>query len=133
MHIRLKFSMLALVAAGCLAFLGIVQASPTAKAQAEIAGLIETLGKTQCEFQRNGSWYDAVKAKAHLQRKYDYLLKRDLVDSAEQFIERAGSQSSMSGRAYQVRCPGQPAQPAAAWFNVQLLRLRSAAATGAHQ
>ncbi len=48
-------------------------------------------------FQRNGSWYDGSDARAHLQRKYDYLLKKGMVDSAEQFIERAASQSSMSG------------------------------------
>ena len=52
----------------------------------------------------------------------------DLADTAEQFIERAASKSSISGRAYQVRCPGQPAQPAATWFKAKLDALRGSAA-----
>ena len=63
-------------------------------------------------------------ARAHLQRKYDYLLKKDMVDSAEQFIERAASQSSMSGKPYRIQCPGQPEQTAAAWFGARLQALR---------
>lgn len=124
MRTRSKIAAIAL-AFCCLATGGLAAAAPSAQAKREIAGLMETLGASQCEFQRNGTWYDGIKAKAHLQRKYDYLLKRDLVDSAEQFIERAGSQSSMSGKAYQVRCPGQAAQPASNWFKAQLARLRA--------
>ena len=43
----------------------------------EIAALIAGLGSSGCEFQRNGSWHDAVAARDHLQRKYDYMRKRD--------------------------------------------------------
>lgn len=88
----------------------------------EIAGLIAALGASGCEFQRNGSWHDAAAARAHLQRKYDYLRKRDLAPTAELFIERAATRSSMSGKAYRVRCPGRAEQPAADWF---LQRLRA--------
>jgi len=102
-------------------------ASPSAKAKAEIAELMDALSNSGCRFQRNGSWHDAAEARAHLQRKYDYLLKKDKVDTAEQFIERAASTSSMSGRAYRVRCNGRE-QDAASWFNGQLKRLRNAGA-----
>ena len=47
-----------------------------------------------------------------------------MVDSAEQFIERAASQSSMSGKPYRIHCPGQPEQTAAAWFGARLQALR---------
>ena len=100
-------------------------AAPSAEAKAEIAGLMDALASSGCRFQRNGSWHDATEARAHLQRKYDYLLKKDKVDSAEQFIERAASRSSMSGRAYRVRCDGRE-QDAVSWFDGQLKRLRAA-------
>ncbi len=47
--------------------------------------MIATWTAPSAGFQRNGSWYDGGDARAHLQRKYDYLLKKDMVDSAEQF------------------------------------------------
>lgn len=52
-------------------------AAPSADARREIAQLISSLDGSQCRFQRNGSWYDGSDARAHLQRKYDYLLKKD--------------------------------------------------------
>lgn len=105
-------------------------AAPTPKAQREIQGLLDALSASSCEFQRNGTWHGRDEARKHLQRKYDYLIKRDLADTAEQFIERAASKSSMSGRAYQVRCPGQPVQPAATWFKARLDALRGSGAPG---
>ncbi|MFT3668761.1 MAG: DUF5329 domain-containing protein [Pseudoxanthomonas sp.] len=107
-----------------------VQAAPSAAAQREIKGLMDALSTSSCEFQRNGTWHGRDEARKHLQRKYDYLLKRNLADTAEQFIERAASKSSISGRAYQVRCPGQPVQPAATWFRTKLDALRGSAAPG---
>ncbi|MFG3449570.1 YfeK family protein [Stenotrophomonas sp. NPDC047960] len=106
------------------AFNGSVTAAPSEAARREIAALIGALDGSSCRFQRNGSWHDAAEARAHLQRKYDYLLKKDKVDTAEQFIERAASQSSMSGRPYRIACPGQPEQTAAAWFGARLQALR---------
>jgi hypothetical protein len=103
---------------------GLALAAPTDSARREIAGLIGALDGSNCRFQRNGSWHDAAEARAHLQRKYDYLLKKDKVDTAEQFIERAASQSSMSGKPYRIACPGQPEQTAAVWFGARLTALR---------
>ncbi|MHC1651799.1 YfeK family protein [Stenotrophomonas maltophilia] len=102
----------------------LAHAAPGPQAQREIAQLIGRLEGSQCRFQRNGSWYDGRDARAHLQRKYDYLLKKNQVSSAEQFIERAASRSSMSGKPYRIRCPGQPEQTAAAWFGAHLQALR---------
>jgi hypothetical protein len=103
-------------------------AAPSAQAKHEIQGLMDALATSSCEFQRNGTWHGRDEARKHLQRKYDYLLRKDLVDTAEQFIERAASKSSISGRAYQVRCPGQAAQPAAIWFKAKLAALRGSGA-----
>ena len=109
-----------------LAISDMAMAAPSPKAKAEIAGLMDALAKSGCQFQRNGDWHDAKQARAHLQRKYDYLLKKNRVDTSEQFIQRAASQSSLSGRAYRVKCAGKE-QDAAAWFGEQLQRLRTAA------
>lgn len=95
-----------------------------ASAEEEISRLFAALEASGCEFSRNGSWHSASEASSHLRRKYDYLPRRNLVQSAESFIDRAASQSSVTGRACQVRC-GQ-AQPvdSKAWFLNQLRLLR---------
>lgn len=103
------------------------RAAPSPQAQREIDALIAGLGASGCAFERNGRWYDAKTAQAHLQKKYDYLRKRDMADTAELFIERAASESSMSGKAYRVRCAGKAAEPSAQWFRQRLQALRAAA------
>lgn len=107
-----------------LAMAPLAQAAPPPQAQREIAQLITALGRSGCDFERNGRWYPAVQAQKHLQQKYDWLRKRDLVASAEQFIDRAGSQSSLSGRAYRVRCPGDAPMASADWLQERLRLLR---------
>lgn len=102
------------------------QAGPSAKAQLEIDALMVALEKSGCRFERNGSWYDAVRARGHLQEKYDYLRRRDQVDSAEQFIDRAATQSSMSGKPYHVKCPDKPLVTSHDWFVQQLRVVRAA-------
>lgn len=99
-------------------------APPPPQSEREIDRLITALGQSGCQFQRNGSWYAAADAQAHLRKKYAWLRKRDMVDSAEQFIQRAGTQSSISGQAYQVRCSGQPAVTSAAWLKARLAEIR---------
>ena len=121
MHTRLSavlFALLASVAAPA-------QAAPPPQAEREIEQLIAALARSGCQFQRNGSWYDSGQAQAHLRKKYAYLRKRDMVASAEQFIERAGSESSMSGRAYQIRCGTAAAMPSAAWLRARLNDIRA--------
>jgi Family of unknown function (DUF5329) len=103
-------------------------AAPDAKAQREIDALIASLGDSGCQFERNGSWHDAKAARAHLQKKYDHLRKRGLADTAELFIERCASKSSMSGKAYRVRCPGKAVETSERWFIQRLQALRAAAA-----
>lgn len=117
------FMVAALAATACAA-----AAAPTAKAQREIDGLIAALGGSGCEFERNGSWHDAKTARAHLQKKYDYLRKRGMADTAELFIERGASKSSVSGKPYRVRCPGKAVDTAAHWFEQRLQTLRAAPA-----
>jgi len=109
--------------AATLALAAMAQTQPDRAAQ-EIAWLLDTVGHSQCQFNRNGSWYDAAKARAHLQEKYDYLKNRKLAPTAEAFIERAATSSSMSGKAYQLRCPGAAPVDSASWLKEQLARYR---------
>ena len=100
-------------------------APPPPAARQEIAHLIAHLTASGCSFQRNGRWHDAAEAAKHLQRKYDYLLKKGWVLTSEDFIARAASESSMSHKPYQVRCAGKEAEPSAAWLKAELMRYRA--------
>jgi hypothetical protein len=98
---------------------------PDQVARAEIAHLLNYLESSGCQFQRNGSWYAPARAASHLNRKYEYLLKKGLVTSAETFIERAATGSSMSGKPYTVKCGDAAAVPSAAWLRDELQRFRT--------
>lgn len=97
-------------------------------ARVEIDFLLSRLAASGCQFSRNGTWYTAAEAQAHLRRKLDYLVNKGAVASAEQFIECAASKSSVSGQAYQVRCAGNPPLPSGTWLYDELKLLRSAPA-----
>jgi hypothetical protein len=116
------------------ALLPATRAAPPAIAQTEInylLGFIETSG---CEFYRNGSWYDSKKAQAHLRYKYQILAASDAIRTAEDFIEKAATKSSVSGRPYQVRCSGSEAAPSNQWLRDVLARYRTRGAhTGARK
>ncbi|WP_167364850.1 DUF5329 domain-containing protein [Pseudomonas delhiensis] len=101
-----------------------VQADITPSAQAEITLLLDFVEHSPCSFLRNGKQYPASEARAHLQSKLDYLLKKNMVKSAEDFIEFAGSKSSLSGRPYEVNCANRT-QTSEAWLQAELERIRS--------
>lgn len=104
--------------------LSALPAEPEAMAKKEIEQLIAHLASSACEFNRNGSWYSAPRAVSHLKRKYEYLLDRNLVPTAEAFIERAASESSSSGKPYLVKCPGQREIQSSDWFRSALAAFR---------
>ena len=97
----------------------------SSSAASEIARLLNILGASPCQFYRNGSWYSAAEAQAHLQKKYDYLAGKGQVTTAEEFIARAATSSSVSSVPYRVRCPNQATVPSAEWLGNQLARLRA--------
>lgn len=97
----------------------------SASSKAEIDSLLTALESSQCQFYRNGSWYSASEARAHLKQKYDYLVNASQIANAEEFISAAATKSSMSGEPYQVGCPGQTPQASAVWIGNELQRLRA--------
>ena len=98
-------------------------AEPDARAQHEIAALLAFVGQSHCSFIRNGKSYAAAQAQSHLEDKLHALLRMDKVNTAEDFIDRAGTQSSLSGEPYLVDCDGRQ-QTSATWLKDELQRLR---------
>lgn len=95
-------------------------------ARPEIDALLLRLQESGCSFNRNGSWYAAPDARAHLAKKLQYLEDRNLVQTTEQFIERAASASSLSGKPYLVRCGSAAPVESRIWLTQQLQALRAA-------
>jgi len=102
------------------------RAEVPAAAKAEIDHLLTYVGNSGCEFYRNGSWYDGKKGQSHLSDKFNYLIGNNMIQTASDFIEKAATQSSMSGLAYKVRCNGAVVE-SAKWLGDELARFRGAA------
>ncbi len=117
-----KLPLLALIVA--LNMLPAARAAAPAAAQLEINHLLGLIEQSGCEFFRNGTWYNAQRAQAHLRAKYDMLAASDQIKTAEDFIEKAASKSSLSGLPYQVRCGGAP-MTSKEWFDAALARYRN--------
>jgi hypothetical protein len=105
-----------------------VHAAPPAAAVTEINYLLDFIDRSGCKFYRNGSWYDAHRAQSHLHGKYNYLLARNRINSAEDFIEQAATRSSMSGEEYQIQCEAGPVVPSNRWLRTALSDYRSSVA-----
>ena len=94
-------------------------------AQKEITQLLDRIEASNCSFSRNGNWYPPAEARKHLQMKLDYMVKRNMLGSTEEFISKAATASSVSGEAYQIRCGTQAPVASATWLTAELKRLRT--------
>ncbi|MGV8889299.1 MAG: DUF5329 domain-containing protein [Pseudomonas sp.] len=114
-----------LIAAGIslIAIVTNAQAQATPQVTQEIKGLLDFVEHSECQFVRNGSEFPGPRARVHLEKKLNYLEGKNMVSSAEDFIDLAATKSSMSGRAYEVRCP-EGVQPASTWLKTELQRQR---------
>jgi hypothetical protein len=90
----------------------------------EIQHLFDYLKNSDCEFNRNGKWYNTEEAVKHINKKYQYLIKKGLINSTEQFIDQAASESSMSGKSYMVKCGESEPIKSSVWFKRELTRFR---------
>jgi hypothetical protein len=115
----------ALVVAATL-WLPLARAEAPVKVQNEVSFLLGYIAGSGCEFFRNGTWYNSRKAVAHLRDKYKYLIDNNLVTTTEQFIDRGASESSFSGKAYQIRCSGSAPVNSQPWLRERLAELRGA-------
>lgn len=114
-----------MTAAGLLLAPAARSAPPPVAAQIEINFLLGYVDGSRCEFLRNGTWHGAQPAQVHLRDKFKYLVMRDQINSTEQFIDRAATESSLTGQPYQVRCAGQPPVMTHQWLLDELKRFRS--------
>jgi hypothetical protein len=89
----------------------------------QIAHLIDFIAASPCSFIRNDDVYDGKAAAGHIRQKYDHY--KDEIASAEDFIDRAASRSLLSGRPYQVHCPGVAIMPARDWLLLELTAYRA--------
>ncbi|NNM00457.1 MAG: DUF5329 family protein [Gammaproteobacteria bacterium] len=90
----------------------------------EIDALISKVGASACLFERNGSQYAATSAADHLRLKYRR--GRRYIASAEEFIDRLASRSSLSGKAYLIICPGSGEHTVNRWLHRALEEQRAA-------
>ena len=108
-----------------VAVLPAARAGPPPIAQTEINYLLRFVETSGCEFYRNGSWFDAAKAEGHLRQKYQLLSQENQITTAEDFIERVATKSSLSGQAYKVRCRGGEPVTTNQWLHAALAVLRT--------
>lgn len=100
----------------------VVATAETPDTAAEIEHLISAVGESGCTFVRNGKEHDAEAAEAHLRLKYRR--GRTYATTAEAFIERLASKSSMSRQAYQMSCPALPPVASGDWLRARLAEYR---------
>jgi hypothetical protein len=106
--------------------LGFMASSAMAKTPLSEAQKIESL-ITSIEtlkgavFIRNGSEYSAEQAAHHLRMKWDKAGSR--VKSAEDFIEKCASKSSMSGEKYQIRFANGKVENSEDYFHDELRKI----------
>jgi hypothetical protein len=127
MNRRVTLIAIVLIAGLCCAPPGFT--APGDRTQKEINYLLEAIGKSGCEFYRNGSWYSAGRAQSHLKAKYDYMQARKQISTAEDFIDRAATKSSMSGEAYRLRCAGSDPVATRDWLMRSLQKYRDSPAS----
>lgn len=89
--------------------------------QGEVAHLLGFIEKSDCIFTRNGKNYDSLQARAHIEKKFEYLKKK--IDSTEQFIRYSATKSSISGVEYEVSCGG-VSLTSRQWLESELKRYR---------
>lgn len=92
----------------------------------EIEHLMTFIQSSNCEFNRNGTWYPSSVAHEHILKKLNYIRDRTTIPNAEYFIQEAASRSSMGLRmVYQIRCSDSPVQECRTWLLGELNKSRS--------
>jgi len=115
---------------GSLLMLGLLStpvahAEPPINVRVEVDFLLGYIEGSGCDFYRNGTWHDPKAAQAHLRDKYRYLVVRNLINTTEDFIEKAATRSSFSGQPYKVRCQNGATVTANQWLHAELVRFRA--------
>jgi hypothetical protein len=101
-----------------------VAAAPREDLEVVVEKLLAILSTSKLTFVRNGSDHTGVEASAHIRSKYEGA--RDAIKTPEDFIEKAASRSSLTGKPYLVKFADGTTQPLGAWLTERLAELRAA-------
>ncbi len=97
-------------------------AKPPMTETQKIEALIDSIQQIKgAVFIRNGSEYSADQAIHHLRMKWDSAGSR--VKTAQDFIKYCASESSFSGKKYQIRFPDGKVEDSEDFFNEQLKKM----------
>ncbi len=121
---RFRFPIRLLPVLLVLALPGALHAEPGPELTARVEAVFSEVRHSGCEFFRNGKAHDPKEAEKHMRRKFEHF--SDEIDSVDKFIELAGTRSLITGRAYTVRCPGQPERATADWLKEADARIEGA-------
>jgi hypothetical protein len=95
-------------------------AQATLAQQGEVEHLLTFVGVSNCEFYRNGTWYDAKQAQSHLREKLSIVTPMNHALTAEEFIEKVATKSAFTGLPYQIRCAGEKPVAVSDWLQGEL-------------
>ncbi len=129
MNIRFRMAGMYLGWGLALAVTSPAHADPSILVQQEINYLIGYIADSGCAFQRNGTWNDSKAAAAHVRKKYDFLAKRGHIKTTEDFVDKAATESSFSGKPYEIKCGDATAIPSGLWLSQELARYRASQLT----
>ena len=110
--------LVALLAAGGTA----AHANPSAGERVRIEGLLAAVGRRDdIRFLRNGKEYSCVQAAEFLRGKFLWQIEK--IATAQDFIERVGTRSTLSGDVYRVRLGDGRVVTSAEFLRQELRRL----------
>jgi hypothetical protein len=93
-----------------------------ASTQSEIIYLLNFVASTDCQYERNGNFYNGKEAFEHINKKYKYY--SDDIQSTEDFIKYAASKSKMSGKYYKIHCHNKSLIKSQDWLLNELMIYR---------
>jgi hypothetical protein len=121
----MKAPALARTSAFAVALLGAVATAVSGLSEIEkIERLLEAVRTSQVQFIRNGQPHAAEEAERHLRSKWT--AAGDSVKTAQDFIERVASGSSLTGLPYGVRLPDGSETTAREWLLARLAEIEQA-------
>lgn len=89
----------------------------------EIEYLLNSVGSSGCAFIRNGTSHSAENAEEHLRMKFGK--GKRYATTSEKFIERLASKSSISRKAYAIKCKNEGRLNSEDWLKQRLQEYRA--------
>jgi len=104
--------------AAALLLVVVAEASGAETIDPAVAALLRAVETSGCRMERNGELHEGKAAADHLRLKLERSGRPGM--SADQFIDRVASGSTVSGKPYRVLCPGRPPVYSGPWLRARL-------------